>query len=174
MYYDNEQNELRQQIKQRYNRRFFLIAHIVVFLVSLIVIWIAPDLRFLSVLLLMTLILHGLFVAYREYRDWLVNKVERELYTNDRFEYVDEKRKRYPEGDSDHTQFRLTDDGEIEPVYSTKAKRGKWNVPLTEGRKTYQNEAQQKRRKKPKQWREDDTDEFDVKKLLKKLKDIVD
>jgi fatty acid desaturase len=58
---DNNRDMLRQEIRQRYNRRFFLAAHIAVFLMSLILLWLMPALYRLTVMLFVTLIAHALY-----------------------------------------------------------------------------------------------------------------
>lgn len=186
MTYDDDLHHIRQQIKHRYNRRFFLGAHIVVLLVLLAAVWFAPSLRLLALAAFVTLLPHALYVAYAEYRGWLSHRVERELddryYPEPYYEYETAKRKRYPvDGDDyDPLHYRLTDDGEIEPVNRRVAEddvppevsgRGRYDRRRTA---RYTRDSRSRPRKPSKRRYKDDTGEFDVKKLLKKLKDIVD
>ena len=168
MYYDDDRAQIRKRLKQRYNRRFFLGAHIAVLLVSLFLAWIAPNLTGLTVLVMLTLIPHALEVAYKEYRYWLEHKVEREIHQNQMTEvYSHGKRKRYAEEDMESTStFSLTDDGEIEEVRTPRVRQGEFQG--------YKHQAERNRRTRETKRRDDDSDEFDVKKLLKKLKDIID
>lgn len=167
MYYDYDQEQIRKQIKQRYNRRFFLGAHMAVLLVTLFLAWIAPNLTGLIVLVMLAIIPHALQVAYKEYRYWLEHKVEREIDQNEVTEaYSPGKRKRYVEEDIQAAAFRLTDDGEIEEVRPSRVRRDEF----TENK----HQVERKRRTPEKKRWEDDSDEFDVKKFLKKLKDIID
>ena len=167
MYYDYDQEQIRKQLKQRYNRRFFLAAHIAVLLVTLFLAWIVPNLTDLPVLVMLALIPHALHVAYKEYRYWLEHKVEREIHQNQVIEaYSPGKRKRYVEEEMQAATFRLTDDGEIEEVRPSRVRRD----GLTENK----HQGERKRRTPEKKRRNDDSDEFDVKKFLKKLKNMID
>ena len=78
--------------------------------------------------------------------------------------------------------FRLTDDGEIEPVHSRRIEKEKPALRQQHSRRYERDDDdderkqayKSRRRKRDKKHRKDDTDEFDVRKLLKKLKDIID
>lgn len=172
MYYDYDQEQIRKQLKQRYNRRFFLGAHTAVLLVTLFLAWIEPNLTGLTVLVMLPLIPHALQVAYKEYRYWLEHKVEREIHQNHVKEaYSPGKRKHYAEEDMQAATFRLTDDGEIEEVRPSRVRCDEF----TENKHQVERKRVERKRRTPeKKRRDDDSDEFDVKKFLKKLKDIID
>ncbi|MEL7233910.1 MAG: hypothetical protein AAGK74_05410, partial [Chloroflexota bacterium] len=89
---DTEQR--RQQIKRRYNRRFFLGIHVAALLMIVVLQWFGLPLGFLIPLLAVALIPHALYVAYLEYRDWLEHRVDAELYADDAGFEPDGKRKR--------------------------------------------------------------------------------
>lgn len=175
--FDYDRDSMRRQIRRRYNRRFAIIAHLVIFVLSLPLVLILPVLSSLPAILFVLLLPHGLYFAYSEYRDWLADRVERELHGDVVHDDFD-KRKRYPEESAQSTGFRLSDDGELEPIgSSTSRRRSLFEMDEPEfpqrrddrsSRKRY--DYDKKRRRKD----DDDTDEFDVKRLLKKLKDIID
>jgi hypothetical protein len=168
-YRDTEQR--RKQIKQRYNRRFFIGTHIVALVLVAVLQFFGLPLGAISALLAIALVPHLVYVAYLEYRDWLEVKVDRVLHGTDDHYPGSEKRKRYPSESTGEPTFRLLDDGEIEQVYPQKQPHYE-----EERSKPYkkQDKKDRKRRKPSKKRRKFDTDEFDVKKILKKLKDIVD
>ena len=151
MYYDFDLEQARKELKERYNRRFFIGAHIAAFIMSLIASSFLPGINIVMAAILATLMPHILYVAYHEYRHWVEKEVERTLYAP----VQTQKRKRYAnEYGVDDGTFRLTDDGEIQPTHTPT--------------QTYRPPIREKKRRK------DDSDEFDVKKLLKELKDVVD
>lgn len=163
-----DETYMRHKLKQRYNRRFFVGAHVALLIAGLFL-PVVGD--FLTALVFVLLIPHALYVAYREYHDWLERRIDREIYGHHQAEMFD-KRKRYPESYEDTSAFRLTDDGEIEPVNGSKAKRGYDQaspVYTSRDRDTSQQPVKPRRR-----GRKDDTDEWDVKRLFKKVKDILD
>ncbi len=174
MYDPQEREYTRHELKQRYNRRFFIAAHIIVVILLLPVVLFVPGLRLLLVVAALTLLPHALYVAYGEYQHWVEHKLDRKLHGG-------AKPKRYPEERVEPSQFRLTDDGEIEPVAAAKPKRKLESQPqprpqprsrrrLEDDEEERETRRQDKRRRR----RKDDTDEFDVKSLLEKLKDLVD
>jgi hypothetical protein len=154
-----------------------------VLLLMLAAVWIAPGLRLLALAAFVTLLPHALYAAYAEYRGWLSHRIERELDNHYPAPYYETgKRKRYPvDGDDyDPLHYRLTDDGEIEAVHRRDpvdevppevSGRGRYDRRRTA---RYTRDTRSRPRKPSKRRYKDDTGEFDVKKLLKKLKDIVD
>ncbi len=89
--------------------------------------------------------------------------------------YSPTKRKRYAEEDMQAATFRLTNDGEIEEVRpSDTRRRDIFHESRIDEFKDNKRRTERKSRKPERRRRDDDTDEFDVKKLLKKLKDIID
>ncbi len=169
MFYDEEQ-QIRQEMKQRYNRRFFLLAHLGLLLFGLIIGGFIPSLSGISLFILLALIPHLLYAGYGEYQDWLSRKVDRELYRRDKARQSTEKRKRYQADAYGIGQYQLTDDGELEPIHQPKMKHNR----LSDSYRDDKEYSDHKSRKSSKKRRKYDTDEFDVKKLFKKLKDIVD
>lgn len=184
MYPVFDQEQKRKQLKARYNRRFFFGAHIVVYLLLIILSWTLPILSTLATITVLLLIPHALYVIYKEYRYWMVKRVDQELSGESSATDPLAKRKRYPQA-AEATSFnRLMDTDEYEQVDDYDDKRK--NYPADEKRKKYaddkkserlKDKSSKKRRKKRRKFELDldfDTDEFDVKKLMKKLKDIVD
>jgi len=184
MYYDYDEEQIRKQLKRRYNRKFFLAAHFVVLTMTLLITFALPSLRIIVILMGLALIPHIIYVAYYEYHRWLEGRIERELYQAEQPPYMTEKRKRDHHDAVDEARFRLTDDGEIVEVpaaYEDTAQRHRSERDTYDRKErkpaAYREEkrySEYKSRKREKKRRKDDTDEFDVKKLLKKLKDIVD
>ena len=182
MYYDYEQEQIRKQLKQRYNRKFFLGAHITILIMALLLASAIPSLQILVVVISVALIPHMIYVAYFEYHRWLEKKIDRELHRNQQMSYVPDKRKRYQHEPAGQPTFRLTDDGEIEQVpHEVDAHyqhQSTTHDAYTDSKKKAYKEKKRKDdskyRKREKKRRKFDTDEFDVKKLLKKIKDIVD
>lgn len=188
-YYDYNEETIRKQIKQRYNRRFYLIAHVGVLAMIYVASLILPALGMIATLTFLALIPHVLYVAYQEYRDWIEHKVDQELYEQNAPEYsATEKRKRYADdygyGESE-VRYEITDDGELAPIsqstpYSDKPKRkaksydDDYDTRSHKKSREYREYDDRKRRKKDKKRRKFDTDEFDLKKVVKKIIDIVD
>lgn len=163
-----EQEKYRKQLKQKYDRRFVFTAHVLIFLVTAFIGIVIPNLGVIILVSGITLIPHTLFVVLSEYENWLAYQVERKFFTGP--EDSISKRKHYPEDDYERVMYRLSDDGEIEEVPMT-------YVANQEDQRTpayMDNQPDDKKRKRYKKHRKDNTDEFDVKKLLKKIKDIVD
>ncbi len=183
-FYDYDNEKLRAQIRRRYTRRFFLGAHGAVLIFSMVLAVIVPELALLLPLAVITFIPHALYVAYHEYHYWVEHKIDKKIYGDPLSvdPHTTTKRKRYADDFVDEPTFRLTDDGEIEEVPPTfKAKRGQTDYTVTQERDSRRERSSskkrdhdKKRRKKDKKRRKFDTDEFDVKKLLKKFKDIID
>lgn len=166
-----DETYIRQKLKARYNRRFFLAAHLALLFALLIA---SPLLRALAGLILPVFVLllpHALYVAYREYKDWLERRIDREVYGHDEADWGG-KRKRYPDAHHDEPAFRLTDDGEIEPVSGGKAKRGYDAPPARHERR--QPDRPPRHADTRRRGRKDDTDEWDLKRLFKKVRDILD
>ncbi|MFW5692474.1 MAG: hypothetical protein ACOCX3_03900 [Chloroflexota bacterium] len=186
-----DDTDIRHKLRQRYNRRFFIGIHVALLLLLLIAGRFLPVVGgLLTALVFLLLLPHALYVLYREYRDWLERRIDKELYRHQQAEMVG-KRKRYPEAYEETPAFRLTDDGEIEPVTGDGTGRGydqpypvqtasrdhdaspsqRSGKPRRRGRKDDTDEWDVKPRRRG---RKDDTDEWDVKRLLKKVKDILD
>ena len=176
MNYDYNHDDIRGQLRKRYNRRFFLVAHLISLIVMFTLALFVSGINILAVIITLAFIPHAIFVIYHEYQYWLDHRIEREL---DNSMMLPEKSKRHLPNQSHSDAFRLTDDGEIEPVH---AKQIKTEKPISrqkysrrydrnddkDHKKSYKSHKRDKKRRKY------DTDEFDVKKLLKKLKDIID
>lgn len=169
MYFDNSEH-IRKQMKQRYNRRFFIVAHAILLLLTLIAAGLFPPLGPAVLMLALALIPHALYLAYKEYRDWLEDRIERELDRKASQTYEAGKRKRYADEAAPST-FRLTDDGEIEEVRA-EAPRRDWD--FEDRRAAPRRTSSDTRREKPRRRERDDSDEFDLKKLMKKVKKVKD
>ena len=179
MNYDYNHDDIRGQIRRRYNRRFFLGAHLISLVVMFVMALFVPRIGVFTVLLALAFIPHAIFVIYGEYQYWLDHRIEREL---DDSMMMSEKPKRHLPNQPQSEAFRLTDDGEIEPVHSRQIEKEKPALRQQHSRRYERDDDdderkqayKSRRRKRDKKHRKDDTDEFDVRKLLKKLKDIID
>lgn len=181
MRYDDDRNSRIRELKRRYNRRFRLALHGAAWLALLIASAFVAWLGGLAALALLALIPHALVVAWQEYQDWLKRHVTQQVDALDTHDAAPGKRKRY-ESDADPlgpARFRLTDDGEIEPVSDgqamgdvpPKAKRG---AASSSSRPVARPADEPPHKRRGQRRRDDDTDEFNVRALFKKLKDLVD
>lgn len=190
-HYDYNEEHLRRQIKQRYNRRFFFIAHVGVLAMIYVASLLLPALSLFATVTFLALIPHVVYVAYQEYRAWVEHKVEQELVEQDSTYYAGTvKRKRYADDYDAYEQdvrYELTDDGELAPVshsdpYSEKPKRKARSYEHDRDEYDYDRRNhkksrdydERKRDKRSKKRSKYDTDEFDIKSIVKKIIDIVD
>ncbi len=171
-------DDTRARIKARYNRRFYVGAHLAALLMLILVSAFVPWMGMVTLTLGLALIPHALYVAYKEYTDWVERRVDDEMYG------PPAKAKRYPEDEVEPGGFRLTDDGEIEPIGPEKPKNG-YDQPRAYSREDARRSRQRgydddddddrrDRHEKKRRRRKHDTDEFDVKEIFEKLKDIID
>jgi hypothetical protein len=196
MYPEYDQEHIRQEIKQRYNRRFFLATHGGGLLLALVIAWVIPMLTSIAILTMLFVIIailvfimlipHAIYVGYHEYQYWLDHKVDQQLRPEQwEDDPTGQKQKRYAGDELTGGRFQLTDDGELEEVlpsttlqdrsYSSESDYREPKTKLSKKEK----KATQKLRKQEKSRREIDLDldidlDFDVKKLFKKIKDIID
>ncbi len=203
MYPEYDQEHIRQEIKQRYNRRFFLATHGGVLLLALLIAWMIPTLlsiplltmlvSIIAIVVFIMLVPHAIYVGYHEYQYWLDHKVDQHL-TPEQWEAdpIMQKQKRYAGDELTGGRFQLTDDGELEEVFPTRPDPEYDERKITKSKrdKSYRSEsdhdereekARRKLRKKDKKRRKLDLDldldidlDFDAKKIFKKLKDIID
>ena len=179
MYPDHREEQMRKQIRQRYNRRFFLAVHVGTLIACVLLLGLLPALQIVLALGLLALIPHLIYVAYLEYRDWLERKIDRELghSASDNDAYPLNKRKRYPEGMQSSKRFRLTDDGEIETYSAPTAgvfEKGKNDSSASGYQRRDDEKSRSRKNEKKRRRKDDDTDEFNVKELLEKVKDFLD
>lgn len=186
-YYDDHSEQLRREMKARYNRRFLLALHIGLVPFLIIAARLMSALGFMIVPVTLLLIPHVVWVIYLEYRTWRDARIDRKLYALQE-EMMPDKRKHYPEP-AERTGFRLSDDGELEPVYDNdwnsrdeRPAEDGWQRPDDAQRsrrasanwRTPEDRPGKRRKDDGKRRRDDDTDEFDFRSLMKKLRDIID
>ncbi len=168
-----DDTDIRHKLRQRYNRRFFMAAHVALLLLLLIAGRFLPVVGgLLTALVFLLLLPHAFYVMYREYRDWLERRIDNELYRHQQAEMAG-KRKRYPEAYEETPAFRLTDDGEIEPVTGDGTGRD-YDQPYPVQTASRDVSPSQRSGKPRRRGRKDDTDEWDVKPRRRGRKDDTD